>query len=65
MVNKCRKCREAVVEKDTLKCDGPWGELYHYKCLKLSKSNYEIWLSCAQLKYICSSCEKNLLNIQK
>lgn len=55
----CNKCNiETDPSKDEVKCFGPCGKIFHYKCIKINKNIYEGISSCNQIKYICTKCQK-------
>lgn len=60
MSRVCKICsNETESGKDEVSCGGTCGDLYHYKCIKMSKVCYDNYVAYKQLKYICSACESN------
>lgn len=63
MATKCKSCDNAVMNSEFITCAGLCGEIFHIKCVGVSKSMLTAVASCPNIHWYCHNCNNGKRNI--
>lgn len=63
MASICKHCDKAIMNPEFITCSGVCGELFHSKCVGLSKATLATVANCPNMHWFCHDCNSEKISV--